>query len=257
MKYHLPLVIILVLAVAVSFANIGGLDIYGLDEAKNAEAARAMYASGDYVVPYYNGELRTDKPPLHYYFMVAGYSIFGVNPLGARFFSSLMGVLTILITFLFVRKHFDEKAAINSGLILIASLHFSLQFHMSVPDPYLVFFITCAFFAFYNTYKTNSPGQLMIFYLAISCGLLTKGPVALALPGLAVFLFLLFNKDFKWKTIRRLHPVGGVLFSLAIAFPWYWKVHRITEGAWTAGFFFKHNFSRFAAPWKAMEEFSY
>lgn len=250
MKKYLPLAIVLGLSIAVSFANIGGLDVYALDEAKNAEAARAMFASGDYVVPYYNGELRTDKPSLHYYFMAAGYSLFGVNPFGARFFSSLMGVLTVLITFLFAKRNFNEKVAINSALVLIASLHFNLQFHMSVPDPYLVLFTTWAFFAFYEAYKTNSKWQLLAYYFAIGCGLLTKGPIALALPGLAALLFLLLNKDFKWKTIWRLQPFGGILLSLGVAFPWYWKVHQATDGAWTEDFFFKHNFSRYS---EAME----
>lgn len=250
MSKQLSLAIVLALAFAVSFANIGGLDVYALDEAKNAEAARAMLESGDYVVPYYNGELRTDKPALHYYFMAAGYQLFGVNAFGARFFSSLMGILTILITFLFVRKNFNEKAAINSALVLIASIHFNLQFHMSVPDPYLVFFTTWAFFSFYEAYKTNNKWHLLSYYFAIGCGLLTKGPIALALPGLTALAFLIFNKDFKWKTIWRLQPFGGILISLLVAFPWYWQVHKATNGVWTDDFFFKHNLSRYS---EAME----
>lgn len=246
MSKHLSLAIILALAFAVSFANIGGLDIYALDEAKNAEAARVMFESGDYVVPYYNGELRTDKPSLHYFFMAAGYQLFGVNAFGARFFSSLMGIMTILITFLFVRKNFDEKVAINSALVLIGSIHFNLQFHMSVPDPYLVFFTTWAFFSFYEAYKTNSRWQLLSYYFAIGCGLLTKGPIALALPGLTALAFLIFNKDLKWKTIWRLQPFGGIIMSLLVALPWYWQVHKATDGAWTEEFFFKHNFSRYS-----------
>ncbi|OEK04642.1 ArnT family glycosyltransferase [Roseivirga misakiensis] len=250
MSKHLPLAITIALAIAVSYANIGGLDVYALDEAKNAEAARAMYASGEYVVPYYNGELRTDKPSLHYYFMSAGYSLFGVNAFGARFFSSLMGVLTILITFLFVRKNFNEKAAINASLVLIASLHFNFQFHMSVPDPYLVFFITWAFFSFFEAYKTNSKWQLLSYYFAIGCGLLTKGPIAVALPGAAALLFLIFNKDLKWKTIWRLQPFGGIVLSVLVAAPWYYQVHKATDGLWTEDFFFKHNISRYS---EAME----
>ena len=246
MSKHLSLAIILALAFAVSFANIGGLDVYALDEAKNAEAARAMFESGDYIVPYYNGELRTDKPSLHYFFMAAGYQLFGANAFGARFFSSLMGIMTILITFLFVRKNFSEKAAINSALVLIGSIHFNLQFHMSVPDPYLVFFTTWAFFSFYEAYKTNSRWQLLSFYFAIGCGLLTKGPIAVALPGLTALAFLIFNKDLKWKTIWRLQPFGGILLSLIVAFPWYWLVHKATNGAWTEDFFWKHNFSRYS-----------
>ncbi|MFY0591986.1 ArnT family glycosyltransferase [Roseivirga sp.] len=250
MSKHLSLAIIIALAIAVSYANIGGLDVYALDEAKNAEAARAMFVSGDYIVPYYNGELRTDKPSLHYYFMSAGYSIFGVNAFGARFFSSLMGVLTILITFLFVKKNFNEKAAVSAALVLIASLHFNFQFHMSVPDPYLIFFITWAFYSFYEAYKTGNKWQLLAYYFAIGFGILTKGPIAVALPGATALLFLILNRDFNWKTIWRLQPFGGIALSLLVAFPWYYKVHMATDGQWTDDFFFKHNLSRYS---EAME----
>lgn len=250
MKLRIIFGVLVALSIAVMFANIGGLDVYALDEAKNAEAARYMYESGNYVVPYYNGELRTDKPPLHYYFMAAGYSLFGVNAFGARFFSSLFGVLTIVLTFLFVLKHFNTRAAIMASLVLIASLHFNLQFHMSVPDPYLIFFMTWAFFSFYNAYKTGNRWHLFFFYFAIGCGLLTKGPIALALPGLTALIFLILNKDFKLKTIWRMQPIGGILISLMVAFPWYQEVDKQTNGAWTEDFFFKHNFSRYS---EAME----
>ncbi|WP_288341083.1 glycosyltransferase family 39 protein [uncultured Roseivirga sp.] len=250
MKLRIIFGALVALSIAVMFANIGGLDVYALDEAKNAEAARYMYESGNYVVPFYNGDLRTDKPPLHYYFMAAGYSLFGVNAFGARFFSSLFGVLTIVLTFLFVLKHFNTRAAILSSLVLIASLHFNLQFHMSVPDPYLIFFITWAYFSFYDAYKTGNRWQLFSFYFAIGCGLLTKGPIAVALPGLTAVIFLLLNKDFKWKTIWRMQPFGGLLLSLMVALPWYYEVHKQTNGAWTEDFFFKHNFSRYS---EAME----
>ena len=99
MSQKSTLFFILALAVAVCFANIGGLEVYALDEAKNAEAAREMLESGDFIVPHFNYELRTDKPPLHYYFMAAGYKLFGVNAFGARFFSSIAGVLPILIVY--------------------------------------------------------------------------------------------------------------------------------------------------------------
>ncbi len=246
MKLDRTLAIILTLAIAVSFANIGGLDIYALDEAKNAEAARHMFVSGDYVVPYYNGEVRTDKPPLHYYFMSIGYSLFGVNPFGARFMSSLFGVLTVLLVYLFGLKHFSRKTAIYASLVLISSQHFNLQMHMSVPDPYLIFFLTWAFFSFYNAYVSNSWIAKLSFYFAIGCGLLLKGPIAVGLTGLTALIFIILKKDFKWNTIWRLQPFGGLILSLLVALPWYWAVHEATNGFWTEEFFFKHNFSRYS-----------
>jgi 4-amino-4-deoxy-L-arabinose transferase-like glycosyltransferase len=246
MSKQKSILLIVILAIAVNFANIGGLDIYALDEAKNAEAAREMFESGDYVVPYYNYQLRTDKPPLHYYFMSAGYAIFGVNAFGARFFSSIMAVLTILITYLFASKHFSPKTGLNAALVLLASLHFAMQFHMSVPDPYLIFFMTWAFYSFYEAYQSNSKWHLLAFYFAIGCGLLTKGPIALGLTGLTALIFLIVQKDFKLKTIVRLQPIGGVILALLIAIPWFYAVHIQTDGVWTEEFFFKHNFSRFS-----------
>ena len=91
-------------AALVSFTFINAYPISILDEAKNAEAAREMWASGDYWVPKFNGELRTDKPPLHYYFMLLGFKLFGTTILGARFFSAVMGFITLLATFGFARK---------------------------------------------------------------------------------------------------------------------------------------------------------
>ena len=76
-------------AALVSFTFINAYPISILDEAKNAEAAREMLSSGNFLVPFFNGELRTDKPPLHYYFMILGYKLFGVTALGARFFWEL------------------------------------------------------------------------------------------------------------------------------------------------------------------------
>src|SRR6478752_9922944 len=94
------LLILLAVSVVVFFANIGGTSIYVLDEAKNAGCAMEMYQRGDWVVPTFNGVLRTDKPPLHYYFMKVAYGIFGINSFSARVFSSLMGIFTVLSVFL-------------------------------------------------------------------------------------------------------------------------------------------------------------
>lgn len=250
MKIDRTLTIVLTLAIAVNFANIGGLDIYALDEAKNAEAARIMFETSDYVVPYYNGELRGDKPPLHYYFMSIGYKLFGVNAYGARFMSSIFGVLTVLLVYLFGQKYFDKKTALYASLVLISSFHFNVQMHMSVPDPYLIFFLTWAFFAFYNAYSTNSLLSKLSFYFAIGCGFLLKGPIAIGLPGITAVLFLLFNKDLKWKTIWRLQPFGGLILSAAVVLPWFLAVDGATNGVWTEMFFVKHNFSRYT---EAME----
>lgn len=239
------LILILILGVFVFFSNINGTSIYILDEAKNSTAALEMMQNDEWIVPTVNGELRTDKPSLHYYFMILGYKIFGVNPLGARFFSGVMGLLTLLITFLFTNKFYNKKTAFLTGLILITSLHFSYEFHLAVPDPYLIFFTITSIFCFYIYKLKKSRFFWLLFYVSIGFGVLTKGPIAIALPGGIIFFYLIFTGQFNWKTIWNIQPFLGLFISLLIAAPWYYMVGVATNGDWIEGFLFKHNISRF------------
>lgn len=233
-------------ALALYLMNIGGSSIYILDEAKNSTCAAEMFERGDWIVPTFNHELRTDKPPLHYFFMMLSYSVFGVNAFAARFFSGVFGALTILITFLFARRYHSEKVALWATFILLASIHLTIQFHLAVPDPYLIFFFTASIFSFYAAVKENRFIYLLLLYASIGFGTLSKGPVAIGLPGLIFLLFLIFSKRFKWSEIKRLRPFLGAVIVLAIALPWYILVHLKTNGRWTEGFFLKHNLGRFS-----------
>lgn len=246
-------VVVSVLAIVVYSANIWGVSIYFLDEAKNAGCAMEMYQEGEWVVPVFNDELRTDKPVLHYYFMKAGYALFGVTPLGARIFSSLMGVFTTLSVFFFVKKIVNEEAAFYSSLILIGSIQFAIQFHLAVPDPYLLFFLTTAWLSFYYGWyrsRIRDTGYGMgvysyVFFVCVSLAFLTKGPIALLFSGLIVLSFLIVQKSLSWKQIINLRLFEGTLIFLLIAAPWYVLVGIETQGEWIDQFFFKHNVSRF------------
>jgi len=229
-------------------ANIGGLYIYSLDEAKNSECAREMLERGDLIVPTFNYELRTDKPPVHYYFMMLAYKLFGINEFSARFFSSVFGGLTVLITFLFARRYLGEKVAFLSFIVLISSLHTSIQFHMAVPDPYLIFWINASLFSFFVWYMERKGLFLYLFYLFMGLGVLTKGPVAVVLPVGIVGMFLLWERKVSLSFLKQLKPLVGILIVLFVSLPWYVAVALKTDMVWLKEFILKHNLHRFSAP---------
>lgn len=245
------LLIIGIASVLVFFANIWGSSIYILDEAKNATCAREMLIEGDLITPTFNYELRTDKPPLHYYFMMTAYKLFGVNEFAARFFSAICGCLTVLLTFFFTRKLLNESVAFYSSMALLASLQVAVQFHLAVPDPYLILLINLSLFSFLTGFSLNQPKYFYLSFIAMGFAVLAKGPVAIVLPGAVVFLFLLFTKQLTWKNILYIKPFAGIALLLAICLPWYLAVHFKTGGAWTEGFFLKHNIERFSKPMEA------
>lgn len=232
------------IAFVLMVSNIWGISIFSLDEAKNASCAREMLERGDLIVPTFNYELRTDKPPLHYYFMMIAYKLFGVNEFSARFFSSLFGSFTVLVTFLFAKRVFDEKIALLSYLVLLSSLHFVFQFHMAVPDPFLIFFITSAVFSFYIFYKEGKKIFLWLFYICLGFGILSKGLVAIVLPTFTVLVFLALRRELGF--LKSMSISKGLLITILISLPWYIAVGIKTDWIWVKEFLLKHNISRFS-----------
>lgn len=237
---------LILLLVFLLFWRLGATPIYILDEAKNAQCAREMMQRADWVVPVFNGELRTDKPVLHYYFMAGAYKVFGVSEFAARFFSAIAGFLTVVLTFLFVKRFSNGLTAFFSSLSLVASVHFIFEFRLSVPDPYLIFFLTAGLFSFFIYIEEKKLSFLFYGMVAFALATLTKGPVAILLPGLCLLVWAGIRK--KWQSVFNWWLLLAVILFVIIALPWYMAVDKATGGEWTKGFFFGHNLNRFSQP---------
>src|SRR4029077_14248164 len=77
-------------------AGTWSLPLIDRDEPRFAEASREMIQRADYVVPYFNNQLRLDKPPFAYWAQVASYRIFGESDFAARFPSAVAAALLAL-----------------------------------------------------------------------------------------------------------------------------------------------------------------
>lgn len=236
---------------AMFFLSLGATSLYQVAEARNAECAREMMERKDWVVPVFNGRLRTDKPALEYFFMMIAYHLGGVSEGSARFFSAVCGLLLIIATFLFASRHLGTRAAWWTALALLASPHLIFQFRLATPDPYLILATTLALYAFYEGWCAyDFPGGrgrwwYASMYFLLGVAFLAKGPVGVLLPAVTILVFLLAKRQFRWRRIRQLGPWWGIPVMAAVAAPWYILVDARTHGAWTSGFFFEHNLQRF------------
>lgn len=226
------------------FAGLGSPPVYMLDEARNAQCAREMMQNRTLIVPTFNGKLRTDKPPLHYYFMMLAYKLFGVSSFSARFFSAVFGLLTLIVVSLFTSKYLGSQTALLTTMILGSSTHFLFEFRLAVPDSYFIFFTLSSLFSGFIYLKDNKKRFLYAAAFFAGIGSLAKGPVAIVLPVIVLLIFVAYNK--KWKTVFNWHVLGAFCLLLAVALPWYISVHYATNGEWTKSFFLDHNLERYS-----------
>jgi 4-amino-4-deoxy-L-arabinose transferase-like glycosyltransferase len=238
---------LVILAIATFSANFWGYPVYILDEVKNASCAMEMDHRNNWVIPTFNNELRTDKPPLHYFLMIAAYQVAGVNPFGARLFSVLAGLGTALLIFGFARKFINRETAFWSTLIFISSIQVSIQFHLAVPDPFLIFFCTAALASFAMGWMEKRYIYLYGMYAATALAFLAKGPVALILIGTPILCYLIVTREFSWSLWIKLRLLLGMVIFLGIALPWFIAVTIQTDGQWLKDFVLDHNIHRFSS----------
>jgi 4-amino-4-deoxy-L-arabinose transferase-like glycosyltransferase len=82
-------------------------------------------------------------------------------------------------------------------------------------------------------------------YVCVGLGVLTKGPIAIALPGLVFFLYLLVHRELRRAT-QMMIPLGAVIV-LAIVVPWYYALYLRDGWTYIAQFFLGENIGRFTS----------
>ncbi|MCD4726945.1 MAG: glycosyltransferase family 39 protein, partial [Pirellulales bacterium] len=136
-------------ASVIFFINLGDAGLWDMDEALYTSCAREMFDRGDWVVPWFNGQMFPEKPPLMFWTMIAGFELFGgVSELGARFFSAVMGVATALIAFHLGRLLFNVRVGFWTGLITASTIVFTISARAATVDCALTFVTTAAMLLF-------------------------------------------------------------------------------------------------------------
>src|SRR5215475_15870803 len=122
-------------------AGTWSLPLIDRDEPRFAEASREMIQRADYIVPYFNNQLRLDKPPLTYWAQVVSYRIFGESDFSARFPSAIAAALTALV--IVTWGHRIGAAAVGwwAAMIFTLSLQTFVHAKAAVADMWLVLFM--------------------------------------------------------------------------------------------------------------------
>jgi 4-amino-4-deoxy-L-arabinose transferase-like glycosyltransferase len=242
--------VIAALSLAAGLAFIVCLGAFGILDPSDgyySEGAREMFESGDWLVPHLNYAWFFDKPIMNYWLIASSYRIFGVTEFASRVPAALCGALLIPGMYAFSRQFLRRRAALFSSLALLSSPMWLILGHMSLTDMPLSFFIWVALGSFFIALERNRNGLVWLGYIALGCGLLTKGPLALFLVVMNLGVYILIRRPTLaelWALILRLQVIPGLLLSFALAAPWYLMLNAETKGVFFQEFFLNQNINR-------------
>lgn len=192
------------------------------DEGRYGEIGRWMLQSGDWLTPRLNGIPFFHKPPLLYWLEAMSLAVFGVHELALRLVPVLHVGLMMVALYLAARAISTERVARRSAVMLGTSLSFLIggQYinHDMMVATWIGVAIWCFAFAFMAGDKPNA-ALARLGFVAYALGMLSKGLIGIALPGLVLVIWLLWTRQF--KKMLYLPWLSGLALFTAIALPWF------------------------------------
>ncbi len=112
-------------------------------DAVQAQIARNMLTTGDYVTARLDGIAYLEKPPLIYWLIAGCYKVFGVHDWAARIPVSRCSALgLVLLTAAFGVWAFGKRAGFYAGLVIATCVGLYLFTRVLIPDVILTFTIS-------------------------------------------------------------------------------------------------------------------
>jgi len=194
-------------------------------DAVQAQIAKTMLLSGDWVTARLDGVLYLEKAPLIYWLIAISYKIFGMTDWVARLPVALSAIALGLLTAAFGMWAFGKRAGFYAGLCVSTCVGLFLFTRVQIPDVMLTFTIELAMWAFLRSLDEEEKQPRLwaaIFGASLGVGLLLKSLIAVVFPIAAAVIYLYATKQlFVRRTWLRLRPFSGALIVLVVAAPWH------------------------------------
>jgi 4-amino-4-deoxy-L-arabinose transferase-like glycosyltransferase len=224
-RFHLYLIVILFAAAVYVGCMISPPSLMDDVDAVQAQIARNMLSSGDWVTARLDGIPYLEKAPLIYWLIAICYKLFGAFDWVARIPVVLSAIGLAWITAAFGMWAFGRKAGFYAGLCISTCIGLFLFTRIQIPDVMLTADIALSMWAFLRAIDEEEPRPgVWAFVLAASLGvsLLLKSLIGVVFPIAAGLIYLGVTKQLLLPKIwKRLHPFTGTLVILAIAAPWH------------------------------------
>jgi 4-amino-4-deoxy-L-arabinose transferase-like glycosyltransferase len=194
-------------------------------DAVQAQIARNMLTSGDWVTARIDGVAYLEKAPLIYWLIAICYKIFGVHDWAARIPVALASIGLAWLTAAMGVWAFGRRAGFYAGLCVATCIGLFLFTRIQIPDVMETASIALSLWAFLRVMDEREEKPRVwaaAMAASLGVGLLLKSLIGIVFPAAAAAIYLLFMRQFFLReTWKRLRPWSGIAIILAIAAPWH------------------------------------
>ncbi len=238
--------VLAVLVLLMAVPGLGSLPVIDRDEARYAQASVQMLESGDFVNIRFQDRARNKKPAGAYWAQALSVRAFS-DPAARQIWahrlpSVLAGLLAVLATYLAGIRLVGRESAFYGAAFLAVSFMFVFEAHIAKTDAILLGFSSLSLAALARLRQNgNARGAAVLFWFALGCAVMVKGPILPVLLLLCLGTLTLWEREAGW--LRKLLFWPGPILFLAIVLPWTVLIWRATDGT-----FFTEAFARDLAP---------
>lgn len=185
-----------------------------------------MSRTGDFIVPYFNGEFRFQKPVLTYWLIALCSALGGDDPVALRASAGLMVAAANVLVWRLGNRMFGPPAGILAGVILATAPTTVLLGKLCIPDGPQFFFSTLCFAALYDGFRPHEASgsapaprwAWLWFWIGLAGTILSKGPIVLGMVATTAFAHALLVRA-RPSDYRLRWGLGLVVLSL-LTLPW-------------------------------------
>ena len=230
----------------VIFWRLGAPSFWDPDEAHYAETSRELVATGDWLAPHYNDQLFFDKPILFHWLQAASMGLAGPTEFSARLVPAIAAGLLVVVTAWTGVVLLSTDAAVVAALVLATNPAVFALARYAILDPlFTLFLFGGAALVAVAALERRRRGLQWWGYTMIALAVLTKGPLALVLCGLATGLVALWSADVR-RGLLELRLFAGLALVVALALPWFIYMWLRFGDAFTVGYLLDENLRLYA-----------
>jgi 4-amino-4-deoxy-L-arabinose transferase-like glycosyltransferase len=216
-------VLVIVAWVGVELWGLGTVPFHTKGEPREGLVVWQMTHQGGWILPRIDGpdglEIPSKPPMFHWLAAIASLIHGATDEWSIRLPSAALSLIALLCVFAAGTALWSPRAGLLAALTLMTMFEWARASTGARVDMTLTFGLQLAFLSLLFFLRSRAAGWLIPLYAGMALAALGKGPVGVALPGLAALLMLALTRDVTF--LRQMRLGYGALAVGTTAGSWY------------------------------------